>query len=65
MSVENVQSYKYRGIYLDNTLNFVDDIDYVAKKVAQRLGIISLSRKYMSSEHCITLFLSLVLPLKD
>ncbi len=62
-ALECVQNYKYLGIFLDSGLTFSEHIEYTKKKINKRLGVLKLSRKFMTASQCTTLYKALVLPL--
>ena len=63
--LEQVSSYKYLGMVLDNRLNFNLHIDRLVKKSRQRIGCVGRVRKYITKSIALTLYKSMVLPLFD
>ena len=61
--VNQVKSFKYIGVLLDECLSFNDHINYVRSKVASRLGLLSLLRGCLSTEAANKIYLSTVLPI--
>lgn len=47
-SVEIVSKIKYLGIIVDNTLKFGENVDYVCKKISQKLGVLNRCKKFLS-----------------
>ena len=64
-NVEQVTSFKYLGIILDESLNFVEHIDHVYKKSCNKLGAIRKCRKYLNKNLSLLMYKSLVAPLID
>ena len=63
--LEQVQNYKYLGIYLDHKLNFDFHIERLCSKSKQKLSSIGRIRKYINQETAFTLYRSLLLPVLD
>ena len=63
LPIDNVTTMKYLGIVLDPTLSWHEHIDYIAKKISSRLGLITRIRKYLSIDITNQSFLTLVQPL--
>ena len=61
--VNQVKSFKYLGVLLDECLSFNDHINYVRSKVASRLGLLSRLRGCLSTEVANKIYLSTVLPI--
>ena len=61
--VNQVKSFKYLGVLLDECLSFNDHINYVRSKVASRLGLLSRLRGCLSTEAATKIYLSTVLPI--
>ena len=47
--IEQVNSFEYLGVYVDETLSFKDHVQYVGKKVKQTTGILWRMRNFI---HC-------------
>ena len=60
-----VYQFKYLGVMLDSTLSWNDHIDYISSKISSRLGMLRKARRVVPREACITLYVSMVLPLFD
>ena len=50
---------------MDSTLSWQTHLDNVAKKIRQRIGVLSRVRKYMDQQLAIQLYNALILPLFD
>ena len=61
--VNQVKSFKYLGVLLDECLSFNDHINYVRSKVASRLGLLSRLRGCLTTEAANKIYLSTVLPI--
>ena len=60
--INEVDSTKFLGIYLDNKLNWKKHIAYVSGKVARGIGLIIKARKVLNSDALITLYYSFIFP---
>ena len=60
--INEVDSTKFLGIYLDNKLNWKKHIAYVSGKVARGIGLIIKARKLLNSDALITLYYSFIFP---
>ena len=61
-AVEQVTNFKYLGIILDDSLNFMEHVDYIYKKSCCKLGAIKKCRKYLNKNLTLILYKSLVAP---
>ena len=61
--VNQVKSFKYLGVLLDECLSFNDHINYVRSKVASRLGHLLRLRGSLTTEAANKIYLSTVLPI--
>ena len=61
--VNQVKSFKYLGVLLDECLSFNDHITYLKSKVASRLGLLSRLRGCLTTEAANKIYLSTVLPI--
>ena len=61
--VNQVKSFKYLGVLLDECLSFNDHISYLRSKVASRLGLLSRLRGCLTTEAANKIYLSPVLPI--
>ena len=61
--VNQVKSFKYLGVLLDECLSFNDHINYVRSKVASRLSLLSQLRGCLTTEAANKIYLSTVLPI--
>ena len=64
-NIEQVSSFKYLGIILDDSLNFIEHIDHVYKKSCNKLGAIRKCRKHLNKGLSLMMYKSLVVPLID
>ena len=46
-NVNNVNTFKYHGIFISSDYAWTNHVDYIACKINQRLGIIALSIYYL------------------
>ena len=60
--LEQVHTFKYLGIWLDEKLNFNLHIEKLCNKTRRRLGAISRVRKYVTRDIALSLYKSLVVP---
>ncbi len=63
--LEQVSSYKYLGLTVDNRLNFMEHVANVTKKGRQQIGCIGRARKFITKNTALTRYKSMVLPLMD
>ena len=63
--LEQVNSYKYLGIMLDQNLNFNMHVDYMCNKTRKKLGMLKRVRKYITIDTALLLYKTLVVPLFD
>ena len=63
--VEQVGHFKYLGFILDDSLSFVQHIDYMDNKSCQKLGAIKKCGMVLSNNLTLMLYKSLVAPLLD
>jgi hypothetical protein len=61
--VNQVKSFKYLRVLLDECLSFNDHISYLRSKVASRLGLLSRLRGCLTTEAANKIYLSTVLPI--
>jgi hypothetical protein len=64
-NLEQVESYKYLGLWMDATLSWRYHLDKMRNKIKQRLGILRRVRHYIDRDLCLMLYNVLVLPLFD
>ncbi len=60
--LEQVKTFKYLGMVLDDALTFEHHITYVCKKANQKNGVLKKIRKFLTQKLCLMLYKSLVLP---
>ena len=63
--IQQVPSYKYLGIILDNGLNFNLQMQQTMNKVSHKLYILSKVRQYLTKESAILIYKSMILPYFD
>ena len=63
--LEHVSTYKYLGLLLDCSLNWQPHINYVCKKLKQRLGVLKRVRQYLDEATSTLLYNALILPMAD
>ncbi len=61
--IEQVSTFKYLGVHLDNALKFDEHVDSVRKKVNQRTHIMWKLRPYIKEDLAKDLYMSLINPL--
>ena len=61
--VNQVKSFKYLGVLLDECLSFNNHVNYVRSKVASRLGLLSQLQGCLTTEAANKIYFSLVLPI--
>ena len=61
-SIGEVQNTKYFGIIIDNKLNWIDHISYIADKISRGVGMIIKARNYWSRDGLMCLYYSFVYP---
>jgi len=63
--IEQVPSFKYLGITLDENLNFGEHLSDVARKISSRIGVLGRIRNFLSVEHRVMVHNAIVLPYLD
>ena len=63
--IDSVNSFKYLGIMISSDFTWSDHIDYIAKKINQRLGLLRRIKHLLPFKSRLLFFNSLVLPLFD
>ena len=63
-SLERVDTFKYLGVTMDETLSWKEHVSLLGKKVSSRLALLRRARGLPKST-CITLYNTIVLPLFD
>ena len=63
--VEHVTSYKYLGLHFDAKLNWKVHVDYLEKKLRQRLGVLKRIRSFIDQETALLLYNTLIMPIID
>ena len=64
-STQQVPSYKYLGITLDNSLNLNLQIQQTMNKVSHKLYILSKIRQFLTKESAILIYKTMILPYFD
>ena len=64
-SLEGVNTYKYPGVTMDETLSWKEHVSSMGKKISPRLALLRRVRKVLPKSTCITLYNAMVLPLFD
>lgn len=60
--IELVEEYKYLGVIVDRELNFGSHVDYVCRKIAKKIGVMSRCRNTLSEWSRRIIFNTIVLP---
>lgn len=61
-NIEFVNEFKYLGVMLDQYLNFDKHVNYIAKKVGKKIGVLSRLSAFISPVTCAHLYKSLIAP---
>jgi hypothetical protein len=61
--LEQVQCFKYLGLYFDPCLKWTAHVDKISAKVSQRIGIMSRVGKYIPPDVTVKLYKALILPI--
>lgn len=61
-SIEIVEKHKYLGVIIDKKLKFNYHVDYICKKIAQKVGVLYRSGAYLSQWSRQTIYNTIVLP---
>ena len=64
-SLERVDTFKYLGVTMEETLPWKEHVSLLGKKVSSRLALLRCARKVLPKSTCITLYNTIVLPLFD
>lgn len=62
VEIEKVNVIKYLGVQIDDKLKFTKHIDYIEKKVAQKIGFMYRTCKYVKRNYKITVYRTIVEP---
>ena len=60
--LEETNSFKYLGVYVDNRLTWSDHIKVICKKIAKNIGIMSKLRHYLDLDSLRKVYFSLIYP---
>ena len=63
--IDQVSSFKYLGITLDENLNFSEHLVETAKKISSRIGVLGRVRKFLPIKYRVMLYNALILPFFD
>ena len=61
-TIPTVQNYKYLGVWLDENLTFSEHINYLCKKVGQRIGMLRRIRKQLTAHAAGKVYTSMIRP---
>lgn len=45
VEIETVRTYKYLGIQIDEKFKFDENVDYICRKMAKKIGVLTRTRK--------------------
>ena len=62
-SLERVDTFKYLGVLMDQTLFWKEHISSMGKKISSRLAILRRAGKILPKSSCLTLYNTMLLPL--
>ena len=60
--LQQSESVKYLGVYIDSLLSWNDHIDYVCSKISKNLNIITRLKRYFTSKSLVSVYYSLIYP---
>ena len=63
--IKNVNTQKLLGIYIDNNLDWKEQVDHICKNINSRLFLLSKIKKYLDKKSRILFFNSYILPIFD
>ena len=63
--IENVHTQKLLGVYIDNTLNWDKQVDFVCLNVSRKISLLKLLSKYVSRTGLNQFYNSYILPISD
>lgn len=63
--LEQVQTFKYLGLWFDPSLTWAAHVDAVSKKISQRIGMLYRLRQTITTDVASILFKSLIQPIID
>ena len=55
-AIEQVSSFKFWGVIIDNKLSWSDHIQYIKKKMSKGIGILHKAKKTLGKESLLTLY---------
>ena len=59
--IKNVNTQKFLGIYIDNNLDWKQQVDYICKYINSRLFLLSKIKKYLDKKSRILFFNSILI----
>lgn len=62
LCIEEVSTYKYLGVVLDNKMTFKHNLDYVAKKIAKKVGFLGRLSNKLTSSSILTIYKTIIAP---
>ena len=62
ITVEQVNSTKFLGVYIDDKLNWNVHIDYISKKISKNIGVITRARKVLDQKTLVSLYYTFIYP---
>ena len=63
--IKNMDTFKYLGVVLDDTLSFYDNLEYGRMKISKILGMFTSIRPSLTLEAANRLYKAMVLPVQD
>lgn len=60
--LEVVQCIKYLGVYIDNRLNFKENVDNVCRKVGRKIGVLSRLRNELNMQQKVVIYRTMIEP---
>ena len=60
--IDETQSVKFLGVYIDSNLNWVSHINYTTKKLSSNLYLLRLLSKYLSTEALLNIYYGIIFP---
>ena len=61
-TLEIVNETKFLGVYLDSALNWKKHVNYISKKIAKSIGIISRANQILGTKYLLQLYYSFIFP---
>ena len=60
--LQQSESVKYLGVYIDSHLAWNDHIDYICSKISRNLNIMTRLKRYLTSKSLVSVYYSLIYP---